>query len=438
MATTVPIPAWKQYFRVSPESAYSTTAASADWNIGGNGGGAIGYRDMAVIPGTGGLTPNVNNIFVQYAAGKRGMNQQAPIEGATTSEGTLELPMYPELIDPFLHALMGTTVRTPTAGAAALASTAFASVATLDTQPDGTEVLKFVIASSTAASGASINIIQSAATVETITIGTSATSVDGDYYSKGAYDGSSNAITFTIAGTVTGGMVVISGIDKVSNVHTVGTSAPPTLQIEEGGHPRTGSNSHFYAGMSVVQANFAFDRSATDNMAIMTPTFAGELPTATTATTYGNDPKTYYNPLAGWTASLTLGGSAFSKVVSMNFDIIANNNQFAIASGNQQPSGVYAGAIEVAGTMTILPEDNTEWAANIAQTVGNYELTFTSPQSIVDSDKWTLLFEFTETYFETYATTVTDGLFTADIAFKTLEHASDHAVKITGVNRMPV
>jgi hypothetical protein len=438
MATTVPIPAWKQYYRVAPETAYSTNAVSADWNIGGNGGGAKGYRDMAVIPGSGGLTKSVNNVFVQYSAGKRGLNQQAPVEGATTSEGTLELPMYPELIDPFLHALMGSTARTPTAGSAALASTAFASVATLDTQPDGTEVLKFVISSSTAASTASINIIQSAATVETITIGSSGSSVDGDYYSKGAYDGSSNAITFTIAGTVTSGLVVISGVDKVSNVHTVGTSAPPTLQIEEGGHPSSGSNSHFYAGVSVVQANFAFDRSAVDNMAIMTPTFSGELPTAATATTYGNDPKTYYNPLAGWTASLTKAGSAFSKVVSMNFDIIANNNLFAIASGNQQPSGVTAGAIEVAGTMQILPEDNVEWAANIAQTVGDYHLVFTSPQAIVDSDNWTLTFEFTELHIESYTEGVTDGLFTADIAFRTLQEASDHSVKITGVNRMPV
>ncbi len=122
----------------------------------------------------------------------------------------------------------------------------------------------------------------------------------------------------------------------------------------------------------------------------------------------------------------------------MNFDIIANNNLFAIASGNQQPSGVTAGAIEVVGNMSLYDEDNTEWAAYEAQTVGNYELTLTSPQAIIDSDKWTLLFEFTELHIENYTTTVTDGLFTADLAFRTLQHASDHAVKVTSVNRMPV
>jgi hypothetical protein len=194
----------------------------------------------------------------------------------------------------------------------------------------------------------------------------------------------------------------------------------------------------FYAGMVVSQMNFAFDRTANDGMAVVTATVASELPSSATATTYGNDPKTYYHPLQGWTASITKGGASFDKMLSINFDVIANNNLFAIASGNQQPSGAYAGGLEVAGTMTILPEDSTEWDLLVGQTVGDYHLTFTSPNNIVDSTKWTLLFEFTELYVEDYQETVNDALFGADITFRTTDEASDGPVKITNTCRMPV
>lgn len=438
MAITVPIPVWKQFYRVEKETAFGVSAATAEWPIGGNGGGANGKRDLAVTPGAVNLTPSVNNIFQQFSSGKRAMNQQAPVEGANSVEGTLEMPLYLELIDPIIQALMGTVVRTPTAGSAALASTAFASLATLDTQPDGTEVLKFVIASSTAASTAVINIIQNAVTVETITIGTSASSVDGDYYSKGAYDGSVNAITFTIAGTVTSGTVVVSGIDLVTNVFTVGTSAPPTLEIEEGGQPKSGSSSFFYNGVVISQLTFAFDRTALDGMVTCTATLASQLPVGATATTYLNDAKTFYHPLQGWTASIKKDGASFDKATAITFDIIANNNLFAVASGNQNPSGAFAGPIEVTGTITILPENSTEWDLFVGQTVGDYHITFTSPQDIVDSTKWSLLFEFSELFVENYVETVNEELFGADLTFRNTDDATDGVTKITAVSRMPV
>jgi len=439
MATTVPITDWKGAYRVSPESAFGTTAATADWNIGGNGGGAIGYRDLALNPDQTPFVNENNQVIQQYAAGKRPINQQAPVEGRLNASATLQMPLYLELIDPLLARLMGSVARTPTAGAAALSSTAFASVATLDTQSDGTEVFKFTVASSTAASTATINIIQSAATVETITIGTSASSVDGDYYSKGAYDGTTNAITFSIGGTITSGMVVVAGVDLSTNVFTLGTSAPSTLQIEEIGLPGSGSSSFFYNGSTVQSMTFDFDATAADGMIAVQAAILSKYGNVATATTYQNDAKKYYHPLQSWTASITKGGSAFSKIQSASFTIDNQNNHFLVASGAQAVDGAYAGPAQVtSASFTLLSEDNTEWAAWDAQTVGNYEITFTSPQNIVDSTKWSLLFEFTETYFTTLATTRSDGLFVTELGLETLDNSSDSIAKITSVCRMPV
>lgn len=438
MAVTVPKQFWQQFFRLQAESSFGAGGGTADWNIGGNGGGTTGWRDLAVIPGTIRMTPTEAQIFAQYAAGKRAMNQQAPVPGAYAVEGAFEMPLFIELIDPFLYGVLGNVARTPTAGSAAKSSVAFASLATLDTQPDGTEQLKFVIASSSAASAAAINIIQSGATQETITIGTSASSVDGTYYSKGAYDGSVNAITFTVAGTVTDGMVVVSGVDKVSSVFTL-TTSNPSFKLEEAGRPRSASNSGYYTGLVIPSLQFIYDRIALDGLTMVTANVMAQFVADASAGTFGNDPKNYYHPLASWTASLTLGGASYLKATGADFTIAGNTMLFPVSSGNQNPSGKTHGAAEMTGTITIIPEDATEWGYYVGQTVSDIHLTFTSPNNIVDSTPWSILFEFSELYLETYTEgDGGDGKVNAALGFRTTDDASDGIVKVTTISRMPV
>ena len=168
MAVPTPKIASGQFFRIQKESSYGAGGGTAEWTIGGNGGGAVGWRDVPVIAGSIRNQPNVNPTFPQLATGSRAMNNQPPFIGLYENAGSFEMPVILELLHPFLLGVMGAVSPAETAGAAAKSSVAFASLATLDTQPNGTEQLKFVIASSSAASAAAINIIQSGATQETI------------------------------------------------------------------------------------------------------------------------------------------------------------------------------------------------------------------------------------------------------------------------------
>lgn len=437
MTAPVPKSLWEQFFKAQFESTFAGAVGTADWNIGGNGGGAIGFRDLAVVPGSVRINPTEAQAFLENAAGLRELNQQAPVPGAYETTGSFEMPFVPELIYPIFRAVMGGVSNVETAGSAALASTAFASVATLDTQPDGTEVLKFVIASSTAASGAAINIIQSAATVETITIGDSGTSVDGAYYSKGAYDGSVNAITFSIDGTVTSGMVVVSGVDLVTSTLTM-ANTNPTMKLEEAGQPKSASNSGFYTGAAFKDFELTFDRTALDGLIMVTTNFASKFYAAASATTYGNDVATYYHPFAGWNASLTKGGSAFDKLQQLTLTVDGGTELFVVASGDQDASGLSFGPQQVTPTFTILPEDATEWDAFVGQTVGDYHIILTSPNNIVDSIPWTTTIELTKSYIETYAENTADNQFGAEMAMRTINDSSDGIIKITHVSRMPV
>ena len=438
MPITTPKVEFDQNYRIQVESSFGAGGGSADWAQGGNGGGATGWRDWPVSSGQPPIPAIEPAIFAAYKAGGRTFNNQGPVPGAYSVDHSLETPLFLESCHPFWYGVLGGQSLVETAGDAALASTAFASVATLDTQPDGTEVLKFVVASSTAASAASIEIIQNSVTVETVTIGTSASSVDGTYYSKGAYDGSTNAITFSVNGTVTSGTVVVSGVDYVTGTFTVGSTIP-SFQIQEFGVARSGSNAFHYPGVVISSVDVSFDRTALDGLIVITPTFASQFPTAQTNVAYNQDPRDYYHPLGNWVCSLTKGGSAFEKVKSMNLTIDGGNLLFPVATGAQNPAGKLAGAVQVSGTIRLIDEDTTEWDDYVGQTVADMHLVFTSPQNIVDSTKWSMTMEFTQFFIETFTPVIDDAsMIGVDIGFRTVNDSSDGPIKITTVDRMPV
>lgn len=446
MTVTVPIPTWKQFFRAYIESSFAAAAPSQSWNIAGTNG----WRDQVVVPGAVRFTPNAGIMFPQNAAGKRALNRQPPIEGGQGAEGSLEMPVIPETIGVWLYAAMGGVTHTPTAGSAALTGTDVSTSAwdsqALDTDPDDSvgERLKFTLASSTASTDFAIIIEQPENnTVETITVGTSASSIDGDYYSKYYYTGT---VYISTSGSVSSGgtaTMAVAGQDSVSSVFTM-ADTNPSVGIQESGQPRgdaAGGNALLYKGCVVPSITLNYDRTALDGLLMATTTANGQYPTNATEVAYDDDPATYpalFKPFQGWTASLTKGGSAFDKVQVVTLTIGGGTELFPVSSGNQNPSGKTYGPQEITLALTLLPEDKTEWDALNAQTVGDYHLTFTSPYSASAAASYSLLFEFTKSYIETYEESVAGNLFSATLNLRTIEDSSDDVLKATLVSKMPL
>lgn len=435
------IPTWQRFWRIRQVAAINTAVTGgAEWNIGGNGGGAAGWLDLPVSKDQDGFQPQKTLIYPTPAAGVRSMNTADPIAGAHAAElGTLEMPVWPELIDRILWAVTGGVSRLETAGSAALASTAFASVATLDTQPNGTEQLKFVIASSTAASAAKINIIQSTVIQETIEIGTNAGTVNGTYYSKGAYNGSVNAITFSIEGTVTGGMVTVSGVDYVTSEFAQDDDTP-WLQIEQAGRVEAGTgDSEYFPGVVIPSVQFSYDRSAVDGLLLASFPVLGLPATHETAGTYQNDTAKYYKPFAGWNAAITIDGSSYAEVVSANFTIQTNNELHATSSGTQAPTGKVEGEIEVFGELVILPADDARYLDHLAATPRALGIDFNTPHYVVDTTTYRLLFEISRCFIGNYNRGRQNMAQAATLQFRGVYNATDAgAALITKRDRMPV
>lgn len=435
-------PQWQNYWRVSREAAFgSTVNGDFSWNEVPGIGGWLDFPPMDID----GLNATQVTIFPTGQSGSRGMHNAAPVAGAYEPDlGSLEFPVYPELIDPFLYNLFGQVTRTPTAGVAAQASTAFASLATLTTQPDNTEMLKFSISGSTASSSAQINIIQNSVTVETINIGTSVSSVDGDYYSKGGYDGSTNDITFTVSGAVTGGNVIVSGVDYVTNVFTAITGATvPTLQIEQGGRPEAGAgNSEFFTGVVAPSINLSYDRRAADGVLAAAMPLQGLFPGAgSTKTTFANDAVKYYKPMAGWTGTALINNVAGScnRIVSMNLDFLSNNTLLSASCGSRQPSEAIPGQFEISGTMIIRPDDETDWNNYVNTAVQGLSFDFVTPYFVDGTIGYQFKIEMSEAYIISYTRSRDGEAQTAELGFQASYNDTDSGpIKITTRSRMPI
>ena len=95
----MPNATWQQMWRIRTESGFDAASPEdgAEWNLGGNGGGANGWMDLPVQRESDGLQPKTAVIYPSTASGSRAMNAALPLAGADLLElGSLEFALYPE------------------------------------------------------------------------------------------------------------------------------------------------------------------------------------------------------------------------------------------------------------------------------------------------------------------------------------------------------
>lgn len=431
---------FREFLRVREEASFNAAnpEIAQEWNIKD---GTTGWHDIYAEIGGDPIQHHTPLIFSQGKSGSRSLNDGTPVVGAQPPElGTLTMAVYPELIDLFLRANMGTETFTETAGIAAKSIVVFASLATLDTQPTSDEQLKFVISASTAASGAAINVIQNAVTVETITIPDSGSSVDGDYYMIGnVADGSSNNVTFTITGTVTGGSVVVSGIKFIDINHKSGATEA-NLVVEQAGRVEEGAaNSEFFPGVKTPTLNFAYERDTLDGLLMMTATVNGLQPTVAVSTTYGNHAALFYRPIAGWTGSVQFDDVANLEVVSANLTLESGTEHFNVSSGNQAPQGAIEGMQAFFGTITVKPSDTVRWDDYLAATKRKFELEFLTDFFVNAATPYRVKFTVNSLYPEDYTRNQQGAAQGAEIPVRGVFNTTDGgAVQIDTRGRLPV
>ncbi len=413
---------WKTYLRYRLESSYNAAnpQTANDWH---RAGGANGWFDLYDDLGNAGLVPQTSLIFPQGKSGNRSLNAAKPVQGAfDPAIGQLQMPLIVEQMYPLLTAAFSAPTASTTAGVAALASTAFGSLATLDTDPGDEEILKFTIASSTAASGATIVISDDGTEVETITIPDSASSVDGDYYGTKPVSGT---VSLAVTGTVTSGMVTVSGIEYTEHTYKVGDSG--SMVVEQANRVESGAegNSEFYPGVKPTTIGIAADRNAVDNLVQVTAAMMGLQPTTATASTYAFHAASSFQPVPAWDMCVEIDDAANYEVVSVQINIATGVEAVPTASCSQSPRFIVDGPFAISGSFTFVPETNSRYTSYKNATPEKMSLVFQSNKAISGADAYRFEVLMNEVYYSTYQNAVQGPAQAATCDFVAVYNAID-------------
>jgi hypothetical protein len=428
---------FKHYLRLGKESTWGTApSGSNEFNANGNWFSAITTSPL------GSLVARAPKYRSKGSVAKRSQDQHPTVPLGQHSEGTLEIPFVPTYGGLFLAAALGAESVADTADAAILAATALsASPQTIDagfTQPTATKYpyFKFTIDFTGAATfGATGKIVvvgtdfADAVITETITFG--AQSLDFIVYSQLSYKTITSVVLTGFSAGGGSGTVAIDGIVKTTHTITCADTSG-SFALEQFGDPSAGSgNSFIYTGLVQTGLQLAFSALEEEGLLVMTPTWQGKFPTTQTATAYAMP---LLRPWPSWGASVTKGWVAYARLQAAQLQITPGARLYRSAVNSQSPQGQIplSRVISLSGQLYV--EDNTEYDAWQNSSVGDYELTFTSPFKVTSTEYQSLKFEFTQMYFETIQTAEDDGMVVANFEAYTLEDASDNVLKATLIN----
>ncbi len=390
------------------------------------------YSDLPAIKESEGLQPTQAVIYPAPAVSNRSMNPASPIAGADEPDmGSLEMIFYPDMLLLPFKGVFGSMTPTETPGTAALAAATFKGMTAqaLDTEPTSTERLEFTIASSTAASGASIQILEGGTLVETVSIPDSGSSVDGVYTSLGNH---AAAITITTVGTVTAGTLAVNGVASTSYAFTVADTLV-SFAIEQMARPEAAAltDSEFFPGCVFPSLELNFDRSDTEGILAVTVTINGLWPVVATSTTFDNAAAQFFKPFAAWYATVQIDDVDWCEVESATITLTPNVNLYAVACGSKQPDNAKLGFFEVTGSLTIIPSDpnaDDRWTQYKNVTEAKLNIIFTSSQFVSGSTPYSLDLELPQFSIEEYARAVGNELDTADLTIRGVYNTGETTV----------
>ncbi len=357
-------------------------------------------------------------IFPQGHAGDRRINQQPPVVGRQWSEGDFNAPAVADFLGVLLYAAMGSlsTNMVPSGGTAAAASlltkTALSNngqITSLASQPsDGGAILRVEI---------------------TGIIGPGTLAVCGiDAYGNGA----SESITLNGAGTMysrtsfssigasglsinglSAGTINITGIRDFVHTFTQ-ASVAPTLAIERIGHPTAGdasANKNFLnVGMVLKTLTLTVDSEKTDGLTTTQAVFEGD-PSGASTKTLINAPS-MLKIWPSWDLQISRDqGTAWNVVENVTLTVNTGNLTYRAAAGTQGPQGAFFGATEYLGNITILVNNEVEFAkwraASEIQMLWNMQ----TPWKLAGSTNYSLAAS-VPAYFNKLSESDSNGMFT--------------------------
>lgn len=416
---------WSNTFAMGKEASYSTAPVNTLPQWAGGNYHFMPVTDFSVIE-----VPAKGEISA--VSGFREMNVFAPIMGNAWSAGDFGGPVFPGSLGALLMATFGQVSSVQTEdGANPLGTDADISDASgviTVANPTGSAFLELAI---TSAAGTAMSILVSGTTPNgdavSETIPVTLDSGDLTAYTRYSYTG---AITMVSTG-FSSGAITVDGYTQAVHTFTLADDPVSYTGINLGDVGRDSGNAGFLGGGLITALGLEFDNGAEANSFNYTASWMGEAPT------YASAPTLFVpleKPMAAWNAALTLDTVAY-KVHAGSIDIATGNDLIWAADGLQGPTFPIGGPFAAPGSLTILPEDETDWDYLRDNTEVDIHMTFANPFDLLAAGvSKTLLLEMTRTYFMTGTETDVQGAQAIDMNFTPIRDNSDGSLKATLTN----
>ncbi len=432
---------WLRWVRMSRENvAYGTAPTSADEYF--MDGGA--WHGIVTTSPLGSLKYIEEKMRTPGFVGQRSKDQLGPVSGARRSEGSLDIPVESSILGLLLRCGLGADSAADTddsilvsaqniaADPTTFLAAGFDNAITSGQYP---YIEMVVLAESGGTFDASTIVVlgtdpNDEVITETIVTPALANSETYTVFTQLNYK---TVVSIIVNGYTAGttNTLIATGISYTTHTITAGNTSG-SLTVDEHGDPGADTGKIWrYTGMVQESLQLAFSSLDEAGFLVATPQFAGQYPTAI------SDP-TFRLPVLkawpSWICGVTKGGSTYSRIQNMTFNLNFGSRTYRAAVGSQQPQGKHDGTrmIEFSGQLVL--EDNTEYLAWVTPTLSNYHFTFTSPYAASSSVNHNLLLELTEAYFITHEPKEDNGMIVADFTGFTTAHASDEVIKATLVN----
>lgn len=375
-------------------------------------------------------------IFPSGQAGKRAMNQLAPVPGRKWSDGDLNTVVTSEFLGLMWYAALGGASHNtvPSTASALLAASPIQSdgqTRTLTTQPTDSGALLQIKLTGTTGSG---NLTVAGVTSE----GLAASEVisfdaSGTLYTRNSFS-SVTGITINSVQTL-GGSIGVNGIKYFEHTFFPATSNP-TFSIEKHGDPAAGatSKSQIYLGMVMQTLGMSFPAATRDGVIEVSTTWEGN-PTATCVASVLNEASTI-RIWPAWATQLTRDGATYTAVTDFSVDIGAGNRNYRSAAGVQEPQGSFFGSQEVTGSFSLLLSDETEFNRWRGASKQNLVAITNTPWKLTSSQNIWMAASLPNTYFENVSTSDDDGAFMYSADFRMIDH-SQGVVRVTLRDQIP-
>lgn len=377
-------------------------------------------------------------IFPAGHAGKRDMNQQAPVQGRKWSAGDANAVLTHEFIGQWLYGALGAASHN------AVPSTVSALMATSPIEADG---VTFALTAQPSDSGATLQIATSG-TNGSGNLTVAGTNAEGNAASENISwdaDGATmytrtsfsavTGITINSVATI-GGSIAVNGVKHW--VHTIWAAASnPTFSIERIGDPSAGAASKSFLHTGMVIQNLGMDTPAAvrDGIVTVSSTWEGDPTSSCVAKTINEASGVRIWP--AWSLSLTRDGVSYTRPTNHTLTINSGNRNYRSAAGVQSPQGTFFGAREVTQSFDLLLDDETEFNRWRGASQQNLVLSWVSPWLLSTGQYATMVASLTKTFLENVATADDDGAFSYSADGRTIVDDTNGVARFQLTDNIP-